>query len=162
MSTEVRFYHERNNLAQVNFRIFDSSGDLVDTLVGAQNANNVWEADFSSIAPTPAADYYDVVAIAGLRTLGKERIYWNGTALLDVTVQGSKEVRTELSTELAYLMSLENGLTTDQNLWLLEIYRLLGLDPTRPLVVTKTERTVLPEIEQTLADTGTQTTVQRI
>ena len=37
-----------------------------------------------------------------------------------------------------------------QELMLLEIYRLLGLDPTRPLVVTQNRRTALPEIDQSI------------
>jgi hypothetical protein len=159
MSSEVRFYDEKNNWTSVDFRLFDSNGDLDSTLTGAQNVDNVWEA---TVPGTVSVGWYDVVAITTNRTLGKEKIYWDGTDVLEEADAFADAVRTELSTELAHLISLENGLTAAQTTMLLEIYRLLGLDPTRPLLVTQTKRTVLPEIDQDLTDTGTQTTVQRV
>lgn len=53
-------------------------------------------------------------------------------------------VRNELSPELSHLSSLQNGqgLSSVQATMLLEIYRLYGLDPTKPLVVTDNSRTV--------------------
>ena len=108
------------------------------------------------------AGWYDVVAFKGNKTLGQERIYWNGYDIVPYDVLTAQAVRTELDAELTYLMSLQNGLTTSESTMLLEIYRLLGLDPTRPLVVTTTKRTVLTEIDQDLVDTGTQTTVTRV
>jgi hypothetical protein len=44
---------------------------------------------------------------------------------------------------MTHILTLENnpGLTTTQATMLLEMYELLGLDPTKPLVVTKTART---------------------
>ena len=55
-----------------------------------------------------------------------------------------------------------SGLTGSQELMLLEMYRLLGLDPTRPLVVTTTTRTA-GDIEQSISgDANTAITVQRI
>ena len=74
-------------------------------------------------------------------------------------------VRSELTTELTHVMTLQNGagLDSTQATMLLEIYRLYGLDPTLPLVVTDTERTVGGTvIEQTIASTGSSTTVTRV
>lgn len=65
---------------------------------------------------------------------------------------------------LGYKASLitGSGLSTSQELMLLEMYQLLGLDPTRPLVVTTTTRTA-GDIEQTIAgDPNTAITVQRV
>lgn len=44
----------------------------------------------------------------------------------------------------------------------LELYRLMGLDPTRSLYVDRGSRTVLPEIVQTLDDNTIRTIVTRI
>lgn len=55
------------------------------------------------------------------------------------------------------------GLTPSQENMLLEMYRLLGLDPTRPLIVTQTTRTAGIEISQSITDVpNTSTTVQRL
>lgn len=164
MAAEVRFYEEKNTLTAVSFRLFDNNGDLEDTLVGAQNADNVWEATVPGTVP---AGWYDVVAISGTKTLGKEKIYWDGTNVLEEADAFADAVRTELTPELTHLLALQNGLTTAQATWLIEIYWLLGLDPTRPLLVTTTKREVGQsgqplDIDQTLDDTGTQTTVTRI
>lgn len=65
---------------------------------------------------------------------------------------------------LGYKASLitGSGLSTSQELMLLEMYQLLGLDPTKPLVVTTTSRTA-GTIEQTISgDPNTTVTVQRV
>lgn len=72
------------------------------------------------------------------------------------------QVRVELTAELAHVMALQNGLTEGQATMLLESYRLLGLDPTRPLVVTKTNRTAGVEISQTITGDANSTTVTRV
>jgi len=59
-------------------------------------------------------------------------------------------------------VSLQNGLTTGQSTMLLELYRLMGLDPTRPLYVDSNSRTILPEIEQTIDNNSARTIVTRI
>jgi hypothetical protein len=72
-------------------------------------------------------------------------------------------VRVELTPELAHLMALENnpGLTNTQATMLLEMYELLGLDPTKPLVVTQTQR-IAGTISQQITTTSSQTTVIRL
>ena len=71
-------------------------------------------------------------------------------------------VRSELTPELGHIMSLQNGLTSYQATMLLEMYRLLGLDPTRPLVVTQTNRSAGAEINQTITGNESVTTVTRV
>lgn len=60
------------------------------------------------------------------------------------------------------LLSGGGGLTPTQATMLLEIYRLYGLDPTVPLVVTDTSKDAGPGIHQDIVCTPTQTTVTRI
>lgn len=54
----------------------------------------------------------------------------------------------------------DQGLTTEQATMLLELFALMGLDPTKPLVVTPTARTV-GNIAQTIAADGDAVTVTR-
>ena len=72
-------------------------------------------------------------------------------------------VRVELSPELAKIMALESntGLTPNQANMILEMYELLGLDPTKPLVVTENSR-VAGDISQTIVTSETETMIMRI
>ena len=71
-------------------------------------------------------------------------------------------VRTELTPELAHLMTLENtGLSPTQATMLLEMYDLLGLDPTKPLIVTQNAR-VAGDINQMITTTTNETIVSRV
>lgn len=82
----------------------------------------------------------------------------NGPSAVDIADQ----VRVELTPELAHLMTLENtSLTPTQATMILSMYELLGLDPTKPLVVTNTHRTA-GSIAQTIVSTTDSTTVTRI
>lgn len=80
-----------------------------------------------------------------------------------LTAQGYTPTRAANLDNLDELVS-QAGLTTQQATMLLEVYKLLGLDPTKPLVVTPTTRKV-PEdgsdIDQTLTKVGNVVTVQR-
>lgn len=64
---------------------------------------------------------------------------------------------------MVHLISLENGLTSNQAIQLLELYDLMGLDPTKPLVVSATQRYVgdASEINQSINVTLIETTVTR-
>lgn len=73
----------------------------------------------------------------------------------------AEQVRTELTPELAHILTLQNtALTPTQATMMLEMYELLGLDPTKPLIVTNNSRSA-GDISQTIATTPTQTTVTR-
>lgn len=158
MANTVYFYTASLIVTSVDFLFFDINGDLQGTAAGAQNPDLVWEAT----VPALAAGDYTVVGKSGTRTLGKEEIRWDGTNIIPPAVVVAKAVRTELSPELIHLVSLQNGLTAGQSTMLLELYRLMGLDPTRPLYVDRGSRTVLPEIVQTLDDNTLRTIVTRI
>lgn len=142
----------------VEFLFFNSSGVLVDTVAGVQNPNLVWEAN----VPALPADEYTVIGKSSNKTHGKEVIRWDGSSIVPLETTIAKAVRTELSTELIHLVSLQNGLTAGQATMLLELYWLMGLDPSRPLYVDKVSRTVLPEIRQTLDDNTNRTIVTRL
>lgn len=73
------------------------------------------------------------------------------------------QVRTELSPELAHILTLQNnpGLTSPQATMLLELYQIFGLDPTKPLTVTDFVRSAGP-INQTITTDTSHTVVQRI
>jgi len=74
--------------------------------------------------------------------------------------QIASAVRTELSAELAIINSQIDGLTPTQATMLLEMYQILGLDPTAPLVITQTSRTVGVNITQVI--TGDNETINTI
>lgn len=146
-------------LTNVDFLFFDNLGVLKDTQAGTLNTDNVWEA---TVSPTLISGDYTVVGKSGIRTLGKEEMKWDGTNIIPPAAVIAKAVRSELTPELIHLVSLQNGLTAGQATMMLELYWLMGLDPTRPLYVDRASRTVLPEIKQTLDDTGLRTIVTRI
>lgn len=62
-------------------------------------------------------------------------------------------------------VSTGSGLSSEQSTMLLEMYKLMGLDPTKPLVVTPTTRKVPAngsDISQTISEVGNDVTVQRV
>lgn len=73
-------------------------------------------------------------------------------------------IRTELTPELARIdaniSSIQGGLSTNQANMLLEMYVLLGLDPTKPLVVTTSSRSA-GTINQTIIASTNETIVTR-
>jgi hypothetical protein len=155
---KVFYYSIQGNVEQISFLFFSYDGSLVETVIGTFNIN-IWEA----IVPnTLTQGFYTVVAVSASKTLGSEIIYWDGSEIVNNNEVIAKDVRTELTSEIAHLVSLENGLTLEQAEMLLELYRLMGLDPTRPLYVDKQSRTILPEITQIIDDNLTRTIVTRI
>lgn len=70
-------------------------------------------------------------------------------------------VRTELTPELTHAMSLQNGLSGSQATMLLELYKIMGLDPAAPLVVTQNSRTAGDVIQSITGDNTSSNTVTR-
>lgn len=70
-------------------------------------------------------------------------------------------VRTNLTPELTKINAQVDGLTPTQQAMLLEIYRLYGLDPAVPLVVSDTQR-IAGAIVQNISSNTTQTTITRV
>lgn len=86
-----------------------------------------------------------------------------------ITVPTAVEIRQEMDTNSSKLISINNkvqtltntGLTTTQATMLLEMYNLLGLDPTKPLIVTQNAR-VAGDINQMIVTSSTETIVSRV
>lgn len=126
-----------NTIGNYNVRIMLSVSNLVDTVNisggGGASASDIW--NYSSRTLTTAIPSASDVADA---------------------------VRTELTPELTQIMALQNGLTGAQATMLTELFNLMGLDPTKPLVVTKTSRTAGAGIQQTIAGDSNTTVVTRV
>lgn len=75
--------------------------------------------------------------------------------------QIASQVRIELTPELNKITSQIDGLTPSQQTMLTELYIIMGLDPTKPLVVTDTNRSA-GNINQTLTSGASSETAQRV
>lgn len=76
-----------------------------------------------------------------------------------LVVQSASLAQIQANTE--DILSAGGNLTPEQSTMLMEMYRLLGLDPTRPLVVSPTARDAGAEISQTIGKVGDTVTVTR-
>ena len=157
MNNKITLYTASNIINSVDFLVFNENSQLLNTLTATQNADAVWQATF----PALPEGKYTVVGKSGNRTLGKEDINWNGEEIVQEVKLFAEAVREELTPELVHLVSMENGLTESQSIMLLELYRVMGLDPTRPLYVDLTSRKVLPEIVQQIDSNNTRTIMTR-
>lgn len=125
-----------NTVGTFNVRIMLSVSNLVDTVNlsggGGSSAADIW----SHPGRTLSAAGNDAVADA---------------------------VRVELTPELDHVLTLQNGqgLNSTQATMLLEIYRLYGLDPAKPLVVTQSNRSAGAEIMQSITGNESVTTITR-
>lgn len=68
----------------------------------------------------------------------------------------------QVTASLAPGTTVSASLSPQQETMLLEMYRLLGLDPTRPLVVSPSSRTAGSEISQSISASGSTYTAQRL
>lgn len=75
--------------------------------------------------------------------------------------QIASQVRVELTPELSKINSQVDGLPPSQLTMLTELYAIMGLDPTKPLIVTDTTRSAGAGINQNINSTANQTTVTR-
>lgn len=80
---------------------------------------------------------------------------------IPTAIQNAAAVRTNLAPELSKITAQVDGLTSPQQIMLLEIYKLYGLDPTAPLIVNNTARTA-GTISQTINSNSNSTTVTRV
>lgn len=80
---------------------------------------------------------------------------FNGPTVTEI----ANQVRVELTPELTHILTLENnpGLTPTQATMLLELYRIMGLDPTKPLLITQTQRKAGDEIIQVISGDNVNT-----
>jgi hypothetical protein len=141
------------------------TGDIVvdgniPTVVEIRQEMDANSTQFAAILAQTANTEPQLAQIsANITTIENQVTQISNSQLSSADIAGA--VRTELSPELAYLLTLENtSLTANQATMLLEMYELLGLDPSKPLVVTKTAR-VAGSIAQTITSNDTQTVVSR-
>lgn len=117
-------------------------GSTGEKLISAGNSGDPWATDISS--------------------------YTSGTAGYELhnkptATEIASAVRTELAPELAHILVLQNnpGLTNTQATMLLEMYELLGLDVSKPLIVTQNTRSA-GTISQNIISDSTSTIVTRV
>lgn len=151
---------EANHTLTITGNLFvDGGGDPIVPTLG------VFNVLVKSVVPVQA----QTVTISGTGGSGAsaaEIWTYNNRTLTSIDSSGiASAVRTELTTELTHVMQIpttSGSLTPTQTTMLLEMYNILGLDPTKPLTVTTTSRTAGPEIVQTITTNSTQTTVTRV
>ena len=140
---------------------FNTAGTTGNKLNSAGAAGDPWAVDISGYNTTNTAGKF--VKDIKLQT----SVIETGVTTLQTSVDTlPADIRTELEPELTHLMSLENqtsGLTPTQATMILEMYELLGLDPTKPLLVTSASRSVVgTNINQNIVSDSSQTIVTRV
>lgn len=89
---------------------------------------------------------------------------WDESSAAHVTSGSMGERQARLDALISSRATSGQGLTVPQATMLLEMYELLGLDPTKPLIVTATTRRVPSDgsiVNQTITDVAGTVTVQR-
>lgn len=119
----------------------------LNTIVGLQNSTTASLTDLST----------SIVSISGsvLQVLVSQSLAY--TELL----QQSASLST-IQSNTDQLLATGGALTPQQSTMMLEMYRLLGLDPTRPLIVNPTNRLAGSEISQSIVNVNGEVTVTRL
>jgi hypothetical protein len=162
-----------NTIGNFNVRVMLTVSNLVDTVnigggVGTPQdvRDAVWsDTNFASHGVGTAGVKLNAAGNAGDPWNTDLSTYPSGTAGNKLYTNPSvTDIRTELEPELNHIMTLQNGqgLDSTQATMLLELYRIMGLDPSKPLVVTQTSRTAGSEIQQSINTNSTQTSVVRV
>lgn len=125
----------------------------------APSAADIWAYNNRTLTSSGAGGGATLAEIEASTVLAKQTTL---TALQNSINSLPDAVRTELSPELAHVLTLENnpGMTPTQATMLLELFRLAGLDPSRPLIVTPTQRTA-GDINQNISSSSSETVVIR-
>lgn len=131
-----------------NLYSIDSTLSLFVPTLGAYTVTTIIERSSAAIA----------VTVGGID---------QATVQAALTAQGYTTARApKLDNVDATISSLiGQGLTSNQTTMLLEMYKILGLDPTKPLVVTPTSRKVPAngsDIDQDITKVGDVVTIQRV
>jgi len=144
--------------------------------------NSKYDEAFRSVAGDPISDTQSISPYIFLNTVDGWRIraqeadhalsiegnlYSEDPALSMFTpTVGGYTVTVQIDRSAASITTVATGsLSTTQETMLLEMYKLLGLDPTKPLIVTSTSRKVPidgSDINQTISEVTGSVTVQRV
>ena len=141
---------------QVNFPgVYETTLNIVPFIDGTYHAYTNYSGMYSQSSDT------EMMVRSGRFIAEAE--YSNVTQLITNVANVHAQIRANLTTELNHIMVLQNGLGLDstQAQMLLEIYRIYGLDPSIPLIVSDTNRTA-GAINQNIVSTANTTTVQRV
>lgn len=123
------------------------SVDGIDIPTAAENANAVWNNSTRTLTSHPSVVFPTASEI-------REEIESNQTTL------ATKAKQDEILSEITGLSGQTGGLTVSQANMLLEMYELLGLDPSKPLIVTASNRSA-GTISQTILTDANSTIVTR-
>lgn len=126
------------------------SDDYDTPWVFIKDLQKVYPAKVSGIVQTVSTESIGGITVPTAQEIADAVWSKQVAALTDETTIGGK-----LANQVA-------GLTEAQSTMLLEIYKLYGLDPTAPLIVTDTSRTAGAGITQNITSDATTTTVTRV
>jgi hypothetical protein len=136
-----------------------------DVPTASEVANAVWTNTSRTLTQTPTYNGPSVVQIRQELDTNSSKLQQLVTNTQSIPSANTiaDAVRVELTPELTKIMTLENnpGLTVSQATMLAELYAIMGLDPTKPLIVTQNQRTAGAGINQNITTSQTQTTVTR-
>ena len=162
-----------NTLGNYNVLIELSVSNIVDLVkVNTGGIGTIEQVKDAVWGATDLSLYGANSAGQKLNAVGASADPWN-TDLSTYTTEGTagyiinnipQAVRTELTPELTRVMQIPttgSSLTPKQETMLLEMYELLGLDPTKPLMVTTTSRSA-GSINQSIVADPTYTIVTRV
>lgn len=139
---------EYNHKLIVDGNVFDrAGGSIFATTLGAYNVHT----------ETKVSNLIDRVTLGGVD---------QATVQAALTAQGYTTTRAPKIDQLDAAMTSRavagQGLTNEQMTMLLEMFRLMGLDPSRPLVVNSASRTAGGSISQTISEASGTVTVTRV
>lgn len=136
----------------VEINTISGSSGFPEVIASFGDALRVTQEDFDTLAKPGDA--------MGL-TAGAVDAVWDEIASTHQTSGSLGQHLSLMDTAVSSRAAGGAGLTSTQQTMLLELYRLMGLDPTKPLVVTSTTRAAGAEISQTIAENAGQVTVTR-
>lgn len=146
-----------------------TGGGTGDAPTATEVASAVWSNATRTLTATPTYNGPTAVQIRQEMDASSTRLaaIQANTSSIPSAAAIASQVRTELAPELANMdapisdISVQGGLTVEQADMLLKLYVIMGLDPTKPLIVTQNQR-IAGEITQTIQTSSTQTIVTRV
>ena len=148
-----------NKVSSLVSVVSTSGGAIGDVPSTSEIASAVWSNSIRTLTAAPTYNGPTAVQI-------RQEIDSNSNRLSSIQSDIDSlpdSIRTELTPGLTKIMTLENkpGVTDAQATMLTELYAIMGLDPTKPLIVNTNSRTAGAGIQQTIATSPTQTVVTR-
>lgn len=157
------------NTVSALVNVVSTSGSTVDVPTASEVATAVWTNGTRTLTSAPAYNGPTAVQIRQEMDTNSTKLNTlvSNTTSIPTAGQVATAVRTELTTELSRIdvpvssISVQGGLSAEQADMLLRLYEIMGLDPTKPLIVTQNQR-IAGDITQTIQTSSTQTIVTRV